>query len=179
MKRTLTEDVIYPAHDPRTESSTFVHTKSVGKKADTRCVISGSPLVEYHHLFCEWAFMEAVDWQVVKNIALGIQTEFEVYDPLTMIKSGEKIDIKKTLIYMIIEFIKFRGFDFANFDITKPETLVDSAYQMLPIHEKVHRGVNHGIHAMSGPIWLFQAFTKVEGYAFSPDELELIRKTHT
>ena len=176
MKRTITEDVFYPAHDPRTDSKTFLRTKSAGKKANTRCVISGSPEVEYHHLFCEWAFMSAVNWQEVKDIATGVQTQFAVYDPMTLAPTGEMIDIKKTLIYLILEFIKFRGFDFAKFDIAKPETLVDSIFQMLPIHEKYHRMPYHGIHAMSGPIWLFQAFPKIAGYAFSPDELELIRK---
>lgn len=175
-RRTLTEDVLYPAHAPRTESSTFHATVKAGKAADTRCVISGSSKVEYHHAFCEWAFADAVDWVGLKKIGTGETKFFKVYDPDTMQETGELIPIEHSLIWMICQFLKWRGFDWSSFDPSKPEVLVDGMYQMFPLHEKYHRAKNHGVHVLTMPIYIFQVFPKVPGYVFSPDELELKRK---
>lgn len=50
---TLSEDVYYPDHPPRTESRTFKATKAAGHKAKLPCAISGhTDGVEYHHVFC-------------------------------------------------------------------------------------------------------------------------------
>ena len=64
----LTEDVFYPDHEPRTESPTFIHTKSQGHKAKLPCAVSGHvDGTEYHHVFVEWAFADAIDWEKVKD----------------------------------------------------------------------------------------------------------------
>ena len=169
----VSEDIYYPDHDARTESKTFLKTKRDGKKAGLRCALTGqSKDVEYHHATLEYAFQNAVRWDVVKGIALGTVKELPVLDPYTWQPTGEMAPAEGFLIFWIVEFFKWRGFDFEAFDPTFPETFVDSAEAMLVLHKHVHREKNHGVHAITGPIFLLQAFPFVDGFVFSPDQLE-------
>jgi hypothetical protein len=171
-KATLAEDVYYPDHDARTESSTFTKTKRDDKKAGARCMITGQAVdTEWHHAFLEWAFQHAVNWTVVKGIALGTVKVLPVRDPYTWMPTGEMAPVEGWLIYWIVLFFKWRGFDFEAFDPANPETLVDSAQAMLILHKHLHREKNHGAHSITGPIFLLQAFPFVDGFVFSPDEL--------
>lgn len=169
----ITESVFYPDHDGRTESPTFQHTKHAGKKRGDRCAITGQPVdVEYHHGFLEWAFQHAVDWHTVKGIALGTVKELPVRDPYTWEPTGAMAPVEGFLIYLIVLFFKWRGFDFEAFDPEQPETFVDSPQAMIVLHKHLHREKNHGAHALTGPIFLLQAFPFVDGFVFSPDVLE-------
>jgi len=171
-RRSITEDFYYPGHDGRSESPTFIQTKRAGKAAGLRCAITGqADDLEYHHAFVEWAFQNAVRWDIVKGIALGTVKELAVLDPYTWQPTGEMAPVEGFLIYWIVHFFKWRGFDFEAFDPVKPETLVDSVQAMLVLHKHLHREKNHGVHTVTGPIFLLQAFPFVDGFVFSPDEL--------
>lgn len=172
LKETLIEDVFYPDHEPRTESETFRRTKAAGKKAGHRCAISGRiDKLEYHHIFAEWAYSSAIDWETVKGIALGTVKELPVLDLITDAPTGEMYAVEHSLIYIITQLAKVRGFDWQAFDPAKPETFVDSMENMLVLHEKFHRAKQHGIHSQSFPIWLFQAFPRKAGFVFCADEI--------
>ena len=172
-KRTLSEDVFYPGHEPRTESATFRETKRAGKKAGERCAVSGvAEGVEYHHVFVEWAFSDAIDWHAVKDIALGLVTRLPVLDLETDAPTAQLYPVEQSLIYAIIQITRARGFDWAAFDPDQPGTFVDSPQNMLVLHEKFHRAKGHGMHMESLPIWSMQAFPRMPGFVYSPDELK-------
>jgi len=177
-KSTLQEDVFYPDHvNPRAESSTFRHMKHDEKALGTRCCISGQAVdVEYHHIFCEWAWSDGVDWHAVHGVALGIITHLPVIDLETDQPTTELYPVEQSLLYMMIQISKARGFDWSTFDPEKPETFVDSWSNMLPLHKKFHRGKQHGAHEETAPIWGFQMFPRKPGFVYSPDEL---RALHT
>lgn len=169
-----TDDEFYPDHpNPRAESGVFRHMKQSEKALGTRCCISGqSADVEYHHVFCEWAWSDAVDWHQVHGIALGIITHLPVLDLVTDQPTNELYPVEQSLIWMVVRITKARGFDWVNFDPEKPETFVDSWQNMLPLHKKFHRGVDHGAHEKTAPVWGFQMFPRKAGFVFSPDELK-------
>lgn len=178
-KASLSEEVYYPDHAPRTESETFRRTKAAGKAAGEVCVISGASVgVEYHHVFCEAAYTNAVDWVLVKAVALGLVKTL----PLLDIETGEPLidelgaprtwPASRSALAVIIALTKSRGFDWETFDPARPETFVDSSANMLPLHEKFHRHRSHGIHELSLPLWIFQTLPRVNGFVFSRDELE-------
>lgn len=72
-KETFVVDINLPDHDPRTTTSLFSKTKKqLIERNGGRCWIcnkteeqSGHPL-EAHHMIIEWAFANAVDWNLVK-----------------------------------------------------------------------------------------------------------------
>jgi hypothetical protein len=172
VKETVVEVEYYPDHAaPRGESSTFRHTKSEGHKAGLRCAISGQPQPEYHHVFCEWAEADGVDWVTVKGVAVGDITELPVLDPHTDRPTGETFPVKQSVLWAICKLAELRGFNWAAFDPGKPETFVDSMQNMLPLDAKFHRSSTHGIHHRTLPTWLFQAFPRKDGFVFTPDEL--------
>ncbi|AIO24608.1 hypothetical protein [Burkholderia cepacia] len=162
----------YPDHaEPRTESATFRHTKKVGHAAGLRCSISGQPAPEYHHLFCEWADSDGVDWATVRGIALGEIKEIPVLDPETDQPTKELYPAEESFIWLICKLVELRGFDWHAFDPAKPETFVDAMVNMLPLSAKFHRSPTHGIHHRSFPTYVFQAFPRKAGFVFTPDEL--------
>ena len=171
---TITEDIFYPDHPPRTESATFVATKKAGHAAQIPCAITGQTVkVEYHHVWCEWAFSGAVDWATVKAVGTGELTQLPVLDVDTHLPvPGRFYDVKDSLIWAICLLAEVKGFDWHAFDPTRPETFVDSPANMLVLHEKFHRMKGHGLHTETLPVWLFQAFPRVPGFIYSPDELE-------
>lgn len=168
----LTEDVFYPDHAPRSESSTFKSTKKAGHAAKLPCAISGQvDGTEYHHLFCEWAFSGAIDWQKVKDIAIGTVTVLPVLDLETDQPTDDTFDAEHSLVWMLCKLAEAKGFDWETFDPAQPEHFVDSMANMLVLHAKFHRHKDHGIHAMSFPEWIFQAFPRIPGFVFTPDEV--------
>lgn len=171
-KETVTDDIYYPDHT-RVDTPTFTHTKREGKKNGDVCAISGQPVgIEYHHVICEDAFTDGIDWAVVKGIALGEIKTLPVLDLITDLPiGGLTFPVEKSLIWMLLQITKWRGFDWVTFDPAKPENFVDSAANMLVLHEKFHRSSGYGMHRHTLPIWLFQAFPRVPGFVYSPDEL--------
>ena len=162
----------YPDHaEPRTESATFRHTKAQGHKAGLRCAISGQSSPEYHHLFCEWADAEAVDWTIVRAIAIGEITEIPILDPITDQPTEETFPAEQSFIWLICKLAELRGFDWHGFDPAKPETFVDSLANMLPLVAKFHRSPTHGIHHRSFPTFVFQGYPRRAGFVFTPDEI--------
>jgi len=162
----------YPDHaEPRTESATFRHTKKVGHAAGLRCSISGQPDPEFHHLWIEWADADAVDWQLMKDIATGRLLRAPVLDPITDEPTGDTVPIEMTLIWSICRITSALGFDWNAFDPAKPETFIDSPQNMLPLSAKFHRSATHGIHHRSWPTFVFQAYPRKDGFVFTPDEL--------
>ncbi|WP_419687295.1 hypothetical protein ACN22W_08510 [Burkholderia theae] len=161
----------YPDHPPRTESATFRHTKKEGHAAGLRCAISGQPAPEYHHLFCEWADSDAIDWMVVRGVALGEVKELPVLDPATDKPTKELYPVEESFLWLVCKLVELRGFDWHAFDPAKPETFVDAMTNMLPLSAKFHRSPTHGIHHRSFPTFVFQAFPRKAGFVFTPDEL--------
>lgn len=172
-RASIQEDVFYPDHAPRVETATFRATKAGGHARGDVCAISGHPDdIEYHHLFCEAAFTDAVDWSVMRGIGTGEITHLPMIDLDTGMPIHEvTVPVSELLIGMIVAITKWRGFDWATFDPAHPETFVDSRANMLPLNVKLHRHAGHGIHHLSLPIWIFQAFPRVPGFVYSTDEL--------
>jgi hypothetical protein len=172
VKVTDVELEYYPDHaEPRTESSTFRHTKKAGHAAGLRCAVSGQPSPEYHHLFCEWADADAVDWATVKAIAVGDITELPVLDPVTDQPTGETFPAVQSLVWLICRLAELRGFDWHSFAPADPSTFVDGMPNMLPLDVKFHRSPTHGIHHRSWPTYVFQCLPRVKNFVFTPDEL--------
>jgi hypothetical protein len=170
-RETLSDDVYYPDHT-RVATPTFAKTKRDGKKQGAVCAISGQAEgIEYHHLICEDAFTDGVDWMLVKRIATGEVTQLPVLDPASGLPCGASFPVSKSLLGLLLALTHARGFDWQAFDPAKPETFVDSAANMLVLHEQYHRSSARGIHRHSFPIWVFQAFPRAPGYVYSPSEL--------
>ena len=168
---TIVEAEYYPDHTQRTESPTFRHTKTEGHKAGLVCAISGQPDPEYHHLFCEWADSDAVDWEKVRGVALGEVAELPVLDPHTDQPTGKTFPAEQSLVWLICKLAELRGFDWKAFDPAHPELFVDSMQNMLPVAMKFHRSPTHGIHHRSFPTYIFQAYPRKVGFVFTPDEV--------
>lgn len=171
VKVTDVEVEYYPDHVPRTASSTFRHTEAAGKKAGLRCAVSGQPSPEYHHLWVEWADADAIDWTIVKAIALGEITEVPVLDLITDQPTGETFPVEQSAVWKICKLTAALGFDWPSFDPAKPETFVDSPQNMLPLHMKFHRSPTHGIHHRTFPTFVFQGYPRKAGFVFTADEI--------
>lgn len=169
----------YPDHAaPRAESATFRRTKREGHVAGLRCAVSGQPAPEYHHLFCEWADADAVDWVIVKAIAVGEITEIPILDIVTDQPNGDTFPAEESLIWLICKLAALRGFDWHAFDPADPSTFVDSMANMLPLVAKFHRSPTHGIHHRTWPTYVFQALPRKAGFVFTPDEIAGQLKDH-
>lgn len=169
-KRTLKEDIFYPDH-VRTESPTFRATKLAGHKANKCCMISGhTEKVEYHHSFCEYAFMLGVDWTIVKGVATGTITDLPKLDLHTDQPTSETFAAKDSMLWLLCKMAEIRGFDWSTFDPAKPEEFVDCMAHMWPLHEKFHRATGHGIHMETFPVWSFQALPRIAGFIYTADE---------
>ena len=171
-RSTVVEQNFYPDHGQRVESHYFVATKEYGHQLAIPCAISGQTVgVEYHHIFCEWAYTNGVDWNVVKGVGTGAITRLPVLDLVTDLPTVETFAAEHSLLWMICHLVELRGFDWHAFDPTDPASFVDSMCNMLVLHAKYHRHVEHGIHEVTFPVWIFQAMPRVPGFVFSPDEL--------
>lgn len=173
----------YPDHSaPRAESETFRRTKAEGHRLKIPDAITGQTEgTEYHHVFCEWAYADAVDWVAVKGIATGTITRLPLLDLVTHLPlaSGETYDVKHSLIWMICKLTELLGFDWHAFDPAKPEMFVDSPQNMLVLNAKFHRMKGHGIHLKPFPVWVFAAFPRMPGFVQCPDEIPTALLTTT
>ena len=67
LHETITVDVFYPDHPPRTESPVFKATKKHWHAQNAVCSVCMShEHIEIHHKFIEWADSEGVDWDKVR-----------------------------------------------------------------------------------------------------------------
>ncbi|MPV55838.1 hypothetical protein CFB46_12280 [Burkholderia sp. HI2761] len=165
-RRTLAEDVFYPDHEPRTESSTFRASKRAMKAAGGYvCAVCGDDqAVESHHRFFEWAFSHAIDWKWIRGVALN------QVDTMFSHKLQRTVPIPRQ--HPVWDVIRLtQGFDWEAFDPARPETFVDSTYNQLLLCALHHRGKDHGRHEESDPVWSVQAFL-LPGFVYSPDELK-------
>lgn len=160
----------------RTESSVFRHTKKIGHAAGLRCAISGQKEgVQYHHLWLEWSAAAAVDWHLVKKIAMDGVKELPVLELGTDSPTGETFPVEQSYIYKVIKYTKADGFDWAAFDPEKPEQFVDSIQNMLVLIHDFHTGIK-GIHHHSGPMWEFFGWPRLDGFVYTPNELSAINE---
>lgn len=161
---TLHEDIFIPDHVKRVQTPIFEHTKKEMNASGLNvCAICGDTAKdEKHHFFCESAFANAYDWEMVKEFMLDRTTQFYSH------KLQKVIDIPVMHPVRLMKLMTV-GFDWENFDTTNSVTFVDSKYNMIPLCEWHHRGSNHGIHAMTFPSFIAQAFLK-PGFIFSKDE---------
>lgn len=169
-RRTLSEDVFYPDHEPRTESAIFRASKREMKaEGGYVCAICGDEeKVESHHRFFEWAYSHAVNFAWIRDVALNKT------DVMHSHKLGRVVPIpKKHPVWDLIRLTQ--GFDWEAFSPEHPETFVDSVWNQLPLCELHHRGKNHGRHEESDPVWNVQAFL-IPGFIYSPDELKALHK---
>lgn len=158
LKRTLSEDVLYPPHAPRTESPEYkaIHKKMVVDE-DRPCLVCGvrnsdlkdpkrrddpainpygAKAIETHHRLIEWALAGAVDLAKFNARIL----------PGLLHHTGDTTTF---------------GHDFTQEEM---EAFVDHGEQNLwPICDKHHRSPRIGIHAITGPIWGVQDVLK-DGY---------------
>jgi hypothetical protein len=165
LRETLSEDVFYPDHEPRTESATFRHTKKTMDAAGLAvCAVCGTKdKIQWHHRFVEWAFASAIDFEWIKGVALGTIT--------TMWSEELQQEVEIPKLHIIWDMIRLvPNFDWNAFDPANPETFVDSPANMWPLCETHHLAKLHGIHMESFPIWVVQCCLK-KGFIYSPDEL--------
>src|SRR5690242_7086010 len=68
--RLLHETAIYPPHPPRTESELYRqnHHQLIYVEGQGCAVCGGKEKLETHHVHCEWAFANAVDWAQMKEL---------------------------------------------------------------------------------------------------------------
>lgn len=170
VKASFTDDGYTEDHAARADSPTFTHTKKL--LHGSRCAITGhTDTVEQHHLLLEWNEQFDVNWQEIKDIATGLIKEWPVRDPTTMEPTGEMAPIEGFLIFKITKVWAALGVDWNGFDPAKPETVVDSVPNMLPLSKRFHTGED-GIHSHTLPFWILFAFPWKDGFVRTADELK-------
>lgn len=173
LRATYSVDVFYINEpEPRKPTPTFEHMKREADKAGAVCAISGRPHPQYHHVFCEYAARDQVDWVTVKGVALGTITELPVLDAVTdQPVPGSFFTAKQSLLWKFCKWLEICwGMDWNTFDPANPVEFVDSIYNMLPLDAKYHIRKNHGIHLMPLPEFLLQVLPRKVGFILTPDE---------
>ena len=178
IKSTITDDTFDDIH-VRTDSPTFDRTKAFYDENGVRCCITGltredakefGETIQEHHAGLEFSLQYGVNWQTVKDVALGKVTELPCLNPKTHQPiSGKTAPVEIFMFYWFLQWTKSRGFDWTAFDPASPETFVDSVQQMVPLITNLHIGA-HGAHRHSGPVWLFFMWPRVDGFIYMSDE---------
>lgn len=72
-RETITVDIFYPDHPPRTESPLFARTKHhLVAVLDTPCWVCGTKAArEVHHFHAEWADADGIDWDKMHELHAG------------------------------------------------------------------------------------------------------------
>lgn len=165
LKRTLIEDVYYPAHDPRKASPEYAVThKHLVVTLDEPCWICGirnsdvaklaDPLeqrrrqMETHHSELEWAAEKA----------------FET-DPVMLAKLVADMNGQhpQEFLATIVGDITKRV---TSSDAAGVREFLDSEGQMLVLCARDHRGSLQGIHSVTYPAWKLQRFQHQGGFQF-------------
>ena len=173
LKATYTVDLFYINEpEPRTPSATFEHMKREADKVGTVCAISGQPHPQYHHVFCEYAARDQVDWKTVKGVALGTITQLPVLDLETDEPiPGQFFPANQSLLFKLCKWLETCfDMDWNTLDPDNAVEFVDSIHNMLPLNEKFHIRKDHGIHLMPFPEYLLQVLPRVAGFILTPDE---------
>jgi hypothetical protein len=173
LKATYSVDLFYinePA--PRKPSVVFERMKRAADKAGAVCAISGQPHPQYHHLFCEYAARDEVDWDLVKGVATGSIKQMPVLDLETdQPMPGQFFPAQQSMLWKLCKWLEVCfDMDWQAFDPANPIAFVDSIHNMLPLHAKFHIHKNHGIHLAPFPEWNLQALPKKAGFVLMPDE---------
>lgn len=174
LKATYSVDLFYINEpEPRKATPEFQHMKREADKTDTRCAISGQPHPQYHHLFCEYAARDEIDWHFVKGIATGTIQQMPVRDLQTDAPiPGMFFDAKDSLLFKLCKWLEICfDMDWHAFDPADPTSFVDSIHNMLPLNEKFHIRKNHGIHLMPFPEFLLQVLPKNGGFILTEDQI--------
>lgn len=172
-KATYSVDFFYINEpEPRTASPTFAKMKRKADSDGAVCAISGQPNPQYHHIFCEYAARDQVNWQIVKGVALGKIDSLPVLDLKTdQPIEGKFFPAKDSLLFKICKWAEICfGMDWNLFDPSNPESFVDSIHNMLPLNAKFHIEKDHGIHLMPFPEFLLQILPRIAGFVLTPDE---------
>jgi len=158
--------------EPRKPSIYFERMKRGEDNRGAVCAISGQPHPQYHHVMCEYAARDEIDWIQVKGIATGTITQMPVLDLGTdQPVPGEFFSAEESLLFKFCKWLEVCwGMDWTTFDPANPVEFVDSKYNMLPLNEKFHIRKNHGIHLSTFPEWVLQIFPKKAGFILMPDE---------
>ncbi|HCN89499.1 MAG TPA: hypothetical protein DIT28_10035 [Oxalobacteraceae bacterium] len=171
---TIHVDIFYiDEPEPRKPSVYFERMKRSADAAGAVCAISGQPHPQYHHLFCEYAARDEIDWVLVKGIATGALAHMPVLDLVTdQPIPGQFFPAEASLLFKFCKWLEVCfGMDWAAFDPADPVVFVDSVHNMLPLHAKFHIHKNHGIHLSTFPEWILQIFPKKAGFLLMPDEM--------
>lgn len=152
--RMLHEEIYYPEHSPRTESSAYkkVHDH-LTKELDLPCIVCGvrnstlkdnkigAKQIESHHHVVEWALQNAIDLQKFNERVVAFHK----------VKNPTKYDH---------DFTEQEMKDWIDHD-------PDNLWILCDVH---HRHSLVGIHSVTWPIWSPQDLIK-DGYVYTPKEV--------
>ncbi len=164
VKRLLQEDVFYPPHSPRTESSGYakIH-KYLTHELDLPCIVCGvrnstlndtkenwaaAKAIETHHHVLEWALQNAID---LAKFNARIIAWHRAKDP--------------TNPKYVVDFTQQQMLDWIDHD-------PDNLWVICDVH---HRHSLVGIHSVTGPIWGAQDLI-IDGTQYTPTEVIGIKK---
>lgn len=171
---TLHVDLFYiDEPEPRKPSIYFERMKREEDRRGAVCAISGQPHPQYHHVMCEYAARDEIEWDQVKGVATGVITQMPVLDLKTdQPIPGQFFPASESLLFKFCKWLEVCwGMDWAAFDPSNPVEFVDSKFNMLPLNEKYHIRKMHGIHLSTFPEWVLQIFPKKTGFVLMPDEV--------
>lgn len=174
LKATYSVDLFYINEpEPRKPTLIFERMKQAADADGAVCAISGQPHPQYHHLFCEYAARDQINWETVKGVALGTITQLPVLDLETdQPILGQFFDAKKSFLWKICKWAEICfDMDWQTFDSADPTSFVDSIHNMLPLHQKFHIRKDHGIHLMPFPEYLLQVLPRKADFVLMPDEV--------
>ena len=137
MKHSITEFIVMPDHEKRTESSLFAKNKrTLVKQLDLPCWVCGSrDAREVHHLH-EWSLWNALDPEKVLDT-------LHIFDPYGYTHNMGEKDIESPD-------------DIRNLLVLCGHCDIDG----IPVAGGHHRGVDAGIHDLTFPTWIAQRATK-------------------
>lgn len=173
IKATYEVDLFYINEpEPRKPSIYFERMKRAQDAAGAVCAISGQPNPQYHHVACEYAARDEIDWSMVKGIATGEIKHMPVLDLATDQPIPDRFFLAQdSMLWKMCKWLEICfGMDWAAFNPDKPVEFVDGPHNMLPLNEKFHIRKNHGIHLSTFPEWILQCFPKKTGFILMPDE---------
>lgn len=140
LRRTLVEDVFYPAHEPRKASAEYARTHHrLVVEMDEPCWICGvrhstGGKMETHHAELEWAAEKAFEGDTDMLAAITRDHAEILADP------------------------------------AKLREWLDSEGNMLVLCDKHHRGSRTGIHMVTYPAWKLQRYQHAGGFQFIREE---------
>lgn len=158
VKRLLQEDVFYPPHSPRTESSAYaaIH-KHLAHELDLPCITCGvrnstlsdpklnwvgAKAIETHHHIIEWALQNAIDLEKFNTRIVAFHRAKDPSNP----KYAQ-------------DFSEQQMLDWIDHD-------PDNLWVLCDAH---HRHSMVGIHSVTYPVWGAQDMIKA-GFQYTPSE---------